>query len=628
MKETFFVGIFLIALVSMSTILFRLQVESMDVSTLSINARLSTRSVGAVKLPVHNVNTGLDYATIQEAILATQTLDGHTIQVESGVYYENLVINKSLSIIGEDAENTTMDGGGTGDVVSVEDTNVTISGFTVRNSGPENLDSGIKVDSVFGAIIKDNCITHCRDGVQMSAFGGHCQVKNNQVSNCTGHGIYVSFSYHNTIEGNTLTGNNFSLTISGCSDNLVTGNNLTRNSKGLYLYIAMDNVVTKNVVSENDEWGLMLIEYSDNNTITDNDIEGNGHGIYCMDSSDNVFHHNRLDNINQVYLSGYSASSNVWYDPVSHEGNFWSDYTGTDTDGNGIGDSSYYVSYDCHDDYPLVLVAVDQALVSHAKCDVGSNEQVFFHVGPHPNNRTSLPLGWTVSGSSLVDAYVRVNGTEYITNRTGWIGFNVTSSEPETLRWASENSYQNVENPSIEWTASSTLVLWQILNQWWYIIAAVILGSGLIVVKTRPKRLETPLQSNEYVVKQFLGGRVLIDAEKPDGSLRAATFSSGRWFITNQRLIYEGKIQSQDLKRSIVFPGWMKTTPEVLVFPLDKLKSAEVVDGGLMKGKYILAAFEENGQKREAMILTRKKEHLLETLRKASDSSVSNSRTP
>jgi len=60
---------------------------------------------------VQNLNTSLVYFTIQSAINAPETLDSDTIFVGNGTCYENVKINNSISLIGEDKETTTIDGG-------------------------------------------------------------------------------------------------------------------------------------------------------------------------------------------------------------------------------------------------------------------------------------------------------------------------------------------------------------------------------------------------------------------------------------------------------------------------------------------------------------------------------------
>jgi pectin methylesterase-like acyl-CoA thioesterase len=69
-----------------------------------------TRVKASDDLPVHNLNTGLNYTTIQEAIDASETMDGHTIKVDSGTYYEHISIEKSITLVGEDSDATVIDG--------------------------------------------------------------------------------------------------------------------------------------------------------------------------------------------------------------------------------------------------------------------------------------------------------------------------------------------------------------------------------------------------------------------------------------------------------------------------------------------------------------------------------------
>ena len=56
--------------------------------------------------PVHNLSTGLNYTSIQAAINALETLDGHVIFVEKGTYFEHVTVDKSLTLLSHNGRKT------------------------------------------------------------------------------------------------------------------------------------------------------------------------------------------------------------------------------------------------------------------------------------------------------------------------------------------------------------------------------------------------------------------------------------------------------------------------------------------------------------------------------------------
>jgi hypothetical protein len=106
-------------------------------------------------LPVHNLNTGLNYTAIQEAIDANETVNGQTIRVDSGTYYENVNIYKSITLVGEDRDSTIIDGKGMESVIQIGTSNVSILNFTVRNAGKTWYGQGYP-----DGCIQENDVTH------------------------------------------------------------------------------------------------------------------------------------------------------------------------------------------------------------------------------------------------------------------------------------------------------------------------------------------------------------------------------------------------------------------------------------------------------------------------------------
>ena len=99
-----------------------------------------------------------EYPTIQSAVNNAEV--GDTIFVRNGTYFENVIVNKTLTLTGESSSSTIVDGNGTGSVFTVSARNVRIAGFTIQMSGVGVPNSGIRVlDSSWWCVFKDNNLT-------------------------------------------------------------------------------------------------------------------------------------------------------------------------------------------------------------------------------------------------------------------------------------------------------------------------------------------------------------------------------------------------------------------------------------------------------------------------------------
>ncbi|CAD6494943.1 MAG: Periplasmic copper-binding protein (NosD) [Candidatus Argoarchaeum ethanivorans] len=83
------------------------------------------------------------------------------------------------------------------------------------------------------------------------------------------------------------------------------------------------------------------LDYSNNNTLTNNNCSNNSRdGVHLSSScNDNMLYHNNL--INNTNYNAYDDGTNQW--DSGSEGNYYSDYTGTDPDGDGIGNIPHLI---------------------------------------------------------------------------------------------------------------------------------------------------------------------------------------------------------------------------------------------------------------------------------------------
>ena len=218
-----------------------------------------------------------DYTTIQEAI--NNAIDGDTIFAKAGTYYENVVVNKTVSLVGEDVSTTIIDGNNTGHVIYIISDNVSISGFTVQNSGNiqmPDLDAGICLNGTTGCTISENRLVNngfC--GISLLYSNGNT-ITDNNLSSAGWGGIHLLGSSHNIISGNTIADKYGGINGHVSSNyNNITENDISNCTYGGFYHAASYNNICENNISAIAVEGIWLQDQVDYNVVAENDFVNN-----------------------------------------------------------------------------------------------------------------------------------------------------------------------------------------------------------------------------------------------------------------------------------------------------------------------------------------------------------------
>jgi len=285
-----------------------------------------------------------NYTRIQDAI--DNASDGDTVFVfdDMSPYYENIVVDKSINLIGEDKETTVIDGQRIDDVIYVTADWVNISGFTIQKSKIHSMTvyAGIEIMSD-NNIIEGNILIDNNEGIFIAnpySIAVNSTVVGNIISNNSGNGIGLCVSSDifisdnvitdngwdgigilykggNIVSNNTITGSYANgIFLSDSSQNEITNNVISDDLEGISLFWkSSHNVISKNIISNSTKYEGITIEMLSNHNIVSENVFTNLYrrGVRISNSSYNIITQNTISNCSEydIYIIKNSSYNSI-----------------------------------------------------------------------------------------------------------------------------------------------------------------------------------------------------------------------------------------------------------------------------------------------------------------------------
>ncbi len=265
---------------------------------LLFNVSYTNSSYGKIEIPISRQTIYVDSSNTQGPWNGTQenpyqhindavensTTDDY-IFVFNGIYNETIVVDKSLSIVGENKNTTIIDGMYNEFVILIANNKVNICNFSIRNSGGYINNAGIKVNSEYNQI--SQCILYrTKTGIYLN------KTNNNEIRDCifhtNGEGVYLKSVKDSKVINCYFTHNGIGLNIINSNDVEIYGCYAETNGLAVNIENSCElKILNCAVFNNNDNQGGISINHSCNIMVDNCNFVHNGFGV-IMDNSSHI----------------------------------------------------------------------------------------------------------------------------------------------------------------------------------------------------------------------------------------------------------------------------------------------------------------------------------------------------
>ena len=315
---------------------------------------------------------GADYQTIQDAINAST--DGDTVKVYEGVYNEEVVVNKTLTLMGNGSK-TVVDAGSRGDDTIVLQSNwCNISGFNLTTKPMASDYYRVAILSDFNTV--SNCLFLEKNSEAIKIEGDHNTITNNTISSVLRAPAVLVQGNVNTIADNVLDDNGLALKIWG------DGNEVLRNScrecAGGMMVLGDDNNIASNTITGYGETAINMMS-TQGTLVENNSCSGSLGGgsekaaIFLSNSEHCEISHNTCEDYSNIGIFVHLGNENT----VSHNRCEANTYVGDTASGIYVyeSDNNTITNNDCNNNVGvgIFLFYANNSVISHNTCNDNGN---------------------------------------------------------------------------------------------------------------------------------------------------------------------------------------------------------------------------------------------------------------